>query len=460
MKRWQIIVGVLLLAVVAVGLIMPRVGRPLRSSTVTFAFTCDVRGRLVPCGCFSGQMGGLTRVATLFGENASPGGIRLDVGDAIGGSEDYDRIEYAYILRAFAAMGYEAANLGHREAALSASQLRELKSKAAVPMISANLLDAATGKPLMETHRIVERHGRRIALVGVMDPRIAPEALGEGLRVERIETVLGRLLPVIKKEADFVVLLAFADEQTLLSLAREFYELNIILGGKVAQPSQRLVKENRSLLLAVTNESRAAGFLQVQLASERKMTPIAGEVKLVHDRISEDAKIRALAVAYRDEIRHAKLDIDDPENLQAGMVPGVKNVSTFAGTESCVTCHPSAGHALRKSGHAQAFETLVREKADADPNCIGCHTVGFGKPGGYRRELGDTKLTDVGCESCHGPGSQHVEQRTAGLEPTVKFRSLGAGDCQTCHFGEFSRPFDWDTFWPRVQHGKEPGSSP
>ncbi|HEX8313093.1 MAG TPA: multiheme c-type cytochrome [Chthoniobacteraceae bacterium] len=459
MKRPLIVVGALLLLVVAVAFFMRSEVRSPKASTVTFAFTCDVRGRLVPCGCFSGQMGGLTRVATLFSKRALPGAIGLDIGDAIEGSEDFHRIEYRYILQAFAAMGYEAANLGHREAALSAVELRELKSTAAVPMISANLLDSATGEPLFETHRVIEREGHRIALIGVMDPRISTEALGEGLRVERIETVLGRLLPVIKKEADFVVLLAFADEQTLLSLAREFYELNVILGGKVTQPSQQLVKENRSLILSVTNESRSAGLLQVKLAPERRMTPMTGEVELVHDRIPEDAKIRALAVAYRDEIRRAKLDIDQAENLQADMVPGVKNVSTFAGTESCVTCHPSAGQAWRKSGHAHAFHTLVAQKADADPNCIGCHTVGFGKPSGYRRELGDSKLTDVGCESCHGPGSQHVEQRTAGLEPTVKFRSLGAGDCQTCHFGEFSRPFDWDTFWPQVRHGKEQASA-
>ena len=40
--------------------------------------------------------------------------------------------------------------------------------------------------------------------------------------------------------------------------------------------------------------------------------------------------------------------------------------------------------------------------------CIGCHTAGFGEPSGYLRKMKDTKLVDVGCESCHGPGSKHV----------------------------------------------------
>ncbi|MGF1679257.1 MAG: multiheme c-type cytochrome, partial [Candidatus Methylacidiphilales bacterium] len=113
-------------------------------------------------------------------------------------------------------------------------------------------------------------------------------------------------------------------------------------------------------------------------------------------------------------------------------------------------------HTWKESGHAHAFDSLVARDSDADPNCIACHTVGFGTASGYRRVFAGNKLTHVGCESCHGPGSVHVEQRTSGLEPTFRFRPLGPADCQQCHFGEFSRPFDWDTFWPHIMHGKEP----
>jgi hypothetical protein len=35
------------------------------------------------------------------------------------------------------------------------------------------------------------------------------------------------------------------------------------------------------------------------------------------------------------------------------------------------------------------------------------------------------------------------------------YRPLGAGDCQKCHYGEFSRPFLWHEFWKPIQHGKE-----
>ena len=451
-KRW--ILTALALAVAGGGawflMRKPAVAAP---QNLAFIFTCDVRGRLVPCGCFTGQLGGLTRVATMIGLGSPPDELRVDVGDAIEGAADYDRIEYRHIQQAFAKMGYEALNVGHREAALSAAQLREIKAQAPVPMLSANLLDKATGKPIFDAYRIVKRGAWRIALVGVLDPR-AGDGLGDGLAIGKMETTLGSLLPKLKTEADFIVLLAFTDEAGQVELARQFYELDVILGGKVTQPSQKLVRENRSLILATTNQSRALGKLRVSLEGRSKMKAHDGEILLVSDQIPQHPEIAALATAYREEVRGAKLAIDDPESLQGDRVPGVKTTASYVGSQTCVSCHPSAAKTWQDSGHAHAFATLVARGADADPNCIGCHTVGFGTPSGYRREFKRERLTDVGCESCHGPASQHVAERTAGGEATFHFRKVGGGDCQKCHHGEFSRPFDYEKFWPLVQHGK------
>jgi len=421
---------------------------------LTIQFTGDVDGRLVPCGCFTGQLGGLTRIATLFGPPGEHDTLRLDIGDAIEGPADYQRIEHHYLIRAFAEMGYSALNIGHREAQLSADQLRELRSRAAVPLVSANLLDATTRQPIFQPYRIVKRGPWRIAIVGVLDPRGISETLGPGLVVERMETALGSLLPQLKSQADFTVLLAFTDEASMHALAREFYELDVILGGNVSQPAQQVERENRSIIFYVTNESRAVGLLPLTLNAPHKVEMHGAEVQLVSDRIPEATQIRQLAVEYRDEIRRTKLDIDDPQRLGAELVPGVKNAANYVGSEACLECHANAGQSWHKSAHAHAFKTLQRLKADADPNCITCHTVGFQTPSGYRREFGASKLVNVGCESCHGPGSLHVEQRRSGAPAADNFRTLGAGDCQKCHHGEFSRPFEWTKFWPAIEHGR------
>jgi hypothetical protein len=87
------------------------------------------------------------------------------------------------------------------------------------------------------------------------------------------------------------------------ALAREFYELDVILGGDVAQPAQQVERENRSVIFYVTNESRAVGSIPLKLHAPHKLELGLAEVRLVSDRIPEAPSIRKLAVEYREEIR-------------------------------------------------------------------------------------------------------------------------------------------------------------
>lgn len=419
-------------------------------------FTCDTEGRLEPCGCFTGQFGGLTRLKTVLDADAPAGALRVDVGDAIGGHEDYDLIEYHYVLRAFASMNYDALNIGQREAQFTATQLEGIKRESPVPIISANLLNKADQKPIFDSYRIVQRGEFHIAIIGVLDPNGVGDNVGDGLVVGEMDSAIERCLSELRGKADMIVLLAFADEATLTRLAQEFYECQVILGGKVSQPAQELFHMNRSLVYFVTNESRALGLLHLQLAKVGPLQVAGNEIRLLQDKIPQDAAFRQLMQDYRAEVRRTRLVVDDPNNLSADMVPGVRTVATYTGTDKCLACHPSAAAVWTASAHAQAFKTLIARGADADPKCIGCHTIGFGSSSGYRREFGANRMVDVGCESCHGPGSLHVREKEGDTSIQFTFRPLDAGDCQKCHHGEFSRPFDWSQFWALIKHGNEP----
>lgn len=418
-------------------------------------FTCDTRGRLEPCGCFQGQFGGLTRLKTVLDAEAPANALRLDAGDAIGGTEDYDIIQYGYMLRAFATMKYDALNAGHREARLSAQQLHKIRQSAPVPILSANLLDKATGQPVFEPWRIFTRGAFRIAVIGVLDPRGLNEDLGPGLATAGMEATLTKLLPEVKGKADLVILLAFTDEATLAALARQFFEIPVILGGKVSQPAQELKRENRSLIYYITNEARALGLLRLRLGAGTGLQEIGHEIRFLHDRIPQDESFRALVKNYREEVRRTTLAVDDPAHAAADRVPGVRVSASYVGSQRCLECHTDCAKTWAKSAHSHAFATLVKRGADADPKCVGCHTTGFGEVSGYQRTFGKDKLVDVGCEGCHGPGSLHVRQRDGDATLDFSYRPLGAGDCRKCHFGEFSRPFHWEEFWPAVKHGKD-----
>src|SRR5580658_5864877 len=264
-------------------------------------FTCDTHGRLEPCGCFVGQFGGLTRLKTVLDAEAPAGALRVDVGDAAAGREDYDLIEYRYMLRGFAEMHYDVLNIGAREAQFTAAQLRELKTSSPTPIISANLLDSNTRQPIFESYRIVQRGGFRVAIIGVLDPRAA-ENPGDGLVVGEMESAVERSLAELRGKADLIVLLAFADEAALGRLAQEFYECKVILGGKVSQPAQELVRQNRSLIYFVTNESRALGILRLRLQRGGALEATGNEIRLLHDHIPQADSFHQLMQGYREEI--------------------------------------------------------------------------------------------------------------------------------------------------------------
>jgi hypothetical protein len=95
-------------------------------------------------------------------------------------------------------------------------------------------------------------------------------------------------------------------------------------------------------------------------------------------------------------------------------------------------CHDAEHKSWEKTKMAKSFELLapgagkeIRGKAGLDPekdyrkeaDCLACHTVGFGRAGGYAvPDPNDKKAVNlaksregVGCESCHGPGSEYVK---------------------------------------------------
>jgi len=430
----------------------PPAAKPAKE--VHVQLTCDVSGRIEPCGCFAGQFGGLTRLKTFLKANPVPS-LRVDAGDAIAGSEDYQVIQYRHTLGAFADLGFHALNMGRREASLPAATLTSLSKDSPVSLISANVADATTGEPLLKPWVLVKENGVNYGIIGIVDPASMKDlSPGAGVQLLDAASVIGRYLPEVAKEADVIILLAFATEERMKQLAAQFFEIHLILGGDVPQPSQELVTANRSFILATTNQSRALARFEAKLEN-RKLTSPKHDITFMADNIPQAPELLAHAAAYRAEVRQTKLTVDNPDAQHADDVPGVRAIAQYVGTQACTGCHQEDHATWAKSGHAVAFRALQFRESEADPSCIGCHTVGFGTSSGYRREFGATKLVDVGCESCHGPGSTHIAQRVSGLEPTFRFRPLGAGDCVQCHHGEFSRPFDWSEFWPLIEHGKK-----
>jgi predicted CXXCH cytochrome family protein len=126
-----------------------------------------------------------------------------------------------------------------------------------------------------------------------------------------------------------------------------------------------------------------------------------------------------------------------------------------AGKTTCGNCHADFHANWSTTAHAGAWETL-----NANPNkqdaCFTCHTVtgngnaANGTTAGYDAVKTDV-YHDVQCESCHGPGLNHVEGIGQGtvIRPLAKLSMSGTGDCGDCHSGTH-HPFDQE--WAASRH--------
>jgi peroxiredoxin len=126
-------------------------------------------------------------------------------------------------------------------------------------------------------------------------------------------------------------------------------------------------------------------------------------------------------------------------------VPMLLHKTGYSGDEFCGVCHDVEAATHPFTQHAYAFDTLVKHGVERDPECVSCHVVGYGQPGGYDIERPDRELEGVGCESCHGRGGPH-------LTPPVVADADWPGTCMTCHDTKHSLGFDYATFWPKISH--------
>ena len=109
--------------------------------------------------------------------------------------------------------------------------------------------------------------------------------------------------------------------------------------------------------------------------------------------------------------------------------------NAYVGTAACKDCHEEQYEnftKFAKKAHSQkSVQIMSSDLTEAElAECYGCHTTGYGKPGGFVSYEKTPHLADAGCEVCHGPGGDHVE--SGGDAELIKGK-LSMDDCVSCH---------------------------
>lgn len=90
-----------------------------------------------------------------------------------------------------------------------------------------------------------------------------------------------------------------------------------------------------------------------------------------------------------------------------------QSAAKYLGSQKCMMCHQDQHQAWQKMKHSKAWESLSAEQIASGKDektgraCVECHSTGFGK-GGFESAEKTPALKGVGCEACHGAGSNHM----------------------------------------------------
>ncbi len=202
---------------------------------------------------------------------------------------------------------------------------------------------------------------------------------------------------------------------------------------------------------------------------ERRRTLMRAGIEIPDDRPSFLYEPIAMEPGYRlDEVMERRREeyneslADLMAKIDRDPLPVDDGEPFFVGQNECRDCHAQAHDFWENTSHASAVETLEVRNKQYDQNCIGCHVDGWEEPGGsvlgsieYEAEIGGRTFTkdlhEVGCESCHGPGSNHLLDPLDGDgNPQHINRKPGPQQCTQCHVPDHSPTFDFDVYVDRI----------
>jgi 2',3'-cyclic-nucleotide 2'-phosphodiesterase (5'-nucleotidase family) len=452
------------------GTIKDRLGEDDGYGLVVF-YSSTVHGNLEVCGCPIYPLGGVARRVGYINafKKRSPDAAVLQVdagyifsddtnaaGDAL--KEDA-RLMNDWIVRANEAMNLDVVNLGYRDLRYAESLLRpgaKLKpEKSAIISSNIKAADSAHVSPAPYVIKTVTAKRLsepvRIAFIGVSEA--APEehqkaVSSSGLVINDPFEAVKATLAEVRDKVDVTIVVGFLSLPAVNKLARQNDDLDVIINtderGLVPDPRQI----NNALVVYAAKETKHLGELRFYIDKDGAVDRFTARYVQLDEVIPDDPQMAAMTKQARQEIDVVQNRLAEEEaTLLAANNPGGQ-ASPYVQSEACAKCHVQEYEIWKNSRHTHAFAALETKKRLYDAACIGCHSLGFQKPGGFVNIKATPQLANVQCESCHGPGADHIAQPTAKIYKTPPKNE----SCLICHDRENSPDFDFAKYWPVIAH--------
>ncbi|VAX11565.1 hypothetical protein MNBD_GAMMA25-1552 [hydrothermal vent metagenome] len=411
-------------------------------ATFTLVYTGNLNGELEPCGCtIEGDMGGIKRHATMIDQlrDKNPQLMFISSGGLLVAEMPSDKIRSRYILSGMKFLNYDVIGVQARDLAFGA----EFLTSQPLPFILSN----TTSSTDFAYSKTLQRHSQSFSFFQYTGlPSTSSMDTSDADTKVELKQLNAKLEE--KKQTGKITVVT-----TNLRLARAKKTLPLNNIDLLIVPSRQdnfvePMQIDNTLLLQPGARGMRFGQLQFDInknAADKHIINWKHQVIPLPQTVADAPRTKSWYAAYNAEL---KTDYEKQVALRAQLEQGK---SPYAGADVCRGCHPAEFEIWQTSQHALAYEELEAVGKVFDPNCIGCHSLGFNQPGGFLDAELTPHLINVQCESCHGAAQAHVEQ--SGKTPTANQNWGMEKMCGQCHVGSHSPSFKVDDYWPKIVHG-------
>ena len=440
--------------------------------------TGELDGYIEPCGCTGkeNQKGGLSRRRNFLRALTAANWplVTVDLGGQVKRFGRQSEIKFQSIADGLRTMGYAAVGFGPGDLRLPAEELVAAVAPVGdqpTPFVSANVGLLGLDANITPRFRIVEAGGLRFGIVSVLGDAEAKQLRNDAIEIVPAAQGLEAAAAELKKaNCTHQILLSWASPEETKSLAARFPHFDIVAtaGGADEPPAElptlpggaRLVELGHKGMFAVA----IAFFADAQKPLRSQRVPLDARWGEAEDMIT-------LLATYQSQLESLGLT---GLGLTAVRHPSGRR---FAGSASCADCHQYAFDVWKDTPHATALATLEEQtpRRDGDPECLSCHVVGWAPQryepfeGGFAGMKATPHLAHQGCENCHGPAAAHAAVERGDVRASVTERDRlrselamsidtpegkqkAVNNCLECHDLDNSPQFDFDTYWPQVEH--------
>jgi 2',3'-cyclic-nucleotide 2'-phosphodiesterase (5'-nucleotidase family) len=347
-------------------------------------------------------------------------------------------------------MGYAAATIGEYDLRMGAGYLLERAGETGLTLVSANVYDAATGKPLVQPYVIVERGGVRFGITGAMaadlDIRLEKGVEGSGVTVGNAAEALAKLIPEIRKKADFVVLLSHMGLDQSKDLVAAVPGIDFLVVGNQSNFAAKLFDVGTTAFLQPGYKGQYMSVCHLRFDAAGVYQGYEGESVAMDDKVPSDASMALLVKEHKATVdRLSKDEAAQQAQAREAQKHAAQQGEACLGVQgSCRRCHQSQYDQWFATAHAKAFDTLETAQQSTNPACIRCHTTCETDLKQDGSQLVPEELRGVQCESCHGLGARHARDGSYG--------QVSVSTCLSCHDKEQSPDFDYTLYLPKVTH--------